>query len=400
MQETCLHARSPRAVANLLLPQQAEAGRGNTRHSNLARYTLGVMTSGYTIGVVGATGQVGREFLRILEERKWSGLPIKQLRLFASARSVGKRIPFRGQEVAVEEARPEADRYKGLDFVLTAMAEDSQSKELCPHIAASGALNVDKSNAWRMDPTVPLVVPEVNPQDARDHRGIIAGPNCSTTQMVVALWPLHQVNPIKRIIVDTYQAVSGTGRDAVDELKAQTENVLTGRDSVPSVYPHQIAHNLIPEIGGARDGGLYSEELKMIEETRKIFHAPQLLVSATCVRVPVANAHSESIHVEFERPMSAGEAREILSHAPGVIVQDDPAKHVYPQPLDASGRDEVFVGRIRKDPSHPNGLALWCVGDNLRKGAALNAVQVFELVAQNGWQAGARQAPVLAGAAR
>jgi aspartate-semialdehyde dehydrogenase len=352
------------------------------------------MSSGYSIGVVGATGQVGREFLRILEESAHPDLPVKQLRLFASARSVGKRIPFNGDEIAVEESLPEASLYKGLDFVLTAIG-DGLAKEFCPAIAASGALNVDKSNAWRMDPNVPLVVPEVNPEDARDHRGIIAGPNCSTTQMVVALWPLHQVNPIKRIIVDTYQAVSGTSREAVDELKSQTEDLVTGRDSVPSIYPHQIAQNLIAEIGSLKDGGLYSEEVKMIEETHKIFHAPEIRISATCVRVPVANSHSESIHVEFEHPMSADEARQILASAPGVIVQDDPAHHIYPQPLDASGRDEVFVGRIRKDPSHENGLALWVVSDNLRKGAALNAVQVFELVAKRGWQAGAR---TLAGA--
>jgi aspartate-semialdehyde dehydrogenase len=353
-----------------------------------------VSSSGYSVGVVGATGQVGREFLRILEESAHPDLPIKQLRLFASKRSAGTRLSFRGQEIEVEEGRPDPELFRGLDFVLTAVG-DVEAKSYSPAIAAAGALNVDKSNAWRMDPEVPLVVPEVNPDAAREHKGIIAGPNCSTTKMVVALWPIHQVNPIKRIIVDTYQAVSGTGWRAVDELKAQTGNSVTGKDSVPEVYPHQISQNLIPEIGSVKDGGLYSEELKMIEETRKIFGVPDILVSATCVRVPVVNSHSESIHVELERPMSAEEAREILRSAPGVVVQDDPASHLYPMPLDASGRDEVFVGRIRKDPSHPSGLALWCVSDNLRKGAALNAVQVFELVARNGWLAGARQ---LAGA--
>jgi aspartate-semialdehyde dehydrogenase len=356
------------------------------------------VSSGYNIGVVGATGQVGREFLRILEESEHADLSIRQLRLFASERSAGKRIAFRGTEYAVEVARPEASLYEGLDFVLTAMAEDSQSKVFCPAIAASGALNVDKSNAWRMDPDVPLVVPEVNPEDARGHRGIIAGPNCSTTQMVVALWPIHRVNPIKRIIVDTYQAVSGTGRDAVEELRTEIGDLVSGRDCRPQVYPHQIAHNLIPEIGGLKDGGLYSEELKMIEETRKIFHAPDLRVSATCVRVPVNVGHSESIHIELERSMSAEEAREVLRHAPGVVVRDDPAGHEYPMPLDAAGRDEVFVGRIRQDPSHPRGLAMWVVSDNLRKGAALNAVQVFKLVARNGWQVGAREPRVAVGA--
>jgi aspartate-semialdehyde dehydrogenase len=348
------------------------------------------MSEGYSIGVVGATGQVGREFLRILEEGAHPDLPIKQLRLFATARSAGKTITFRGRDYTVEVGQPDPALFEGLDFVLTAVG-DVEAKSYSPAIAAAGALNVDKSNAWRMDPSVPLVVPEVNPEDARAHKGIIAGPNCSTTQMVVALWPLHRVNPIQRIIVDTYQAVSGTGWRAVDELRAQTENVITGRDSVPEQYPHQIAQNLIPEIGGLRDGGIYSEELKMILETRKIMHAPELRVSATCVRVPVAVGHSEAIHIELERPMTADEAREILRSAPGVVVQDEPSQHVYPMPLDAAGRDEVFVGRIRKDPSHPNGLALWCVSDNLRKGAALNAVQVFTLVARNGWLAGARE---------
>jgi aspartate-semialdehyde dehydrogenase len=347
------------------------------------------MFDGYSIGVVGATGVVGREFLRILEESAHPDLPIKQLRLFASSRSAGKEIEFRGGTYVVEEATLDPRQYEGLDFVLTAIG-DVEAKRFCPIIAEAGALVVDKSNAWRMDPTVPLVVPEVNPEDARDHQGIIAGPNCSTTQMVVTLWPIHQVNPIQRIIVDTYQAVSGTGKDAVDELRGQVENVVTGLDSVPAVYPHQIAQNLIPEIGGLKEGGLYSEELKMILETRKIMRAPDIRVSATCVRVPVAVGHSEAIHIELERPMSADEARDLLKAAPSVVVQDDPSGHVYPMPLDAAGRDEVFVGRVRHDPSHPNGLALWCVSDNLRKGAALNAVQVFELVARNGWQRGTR----------
>lgn len=362
------------------------------------------MSSGYSIGVVGATGQVGQEFLRILEESEHPDLPVGQLRLFASARSAGRRITFRGRDYPIEVARPDPTLYEGLDFVLTAMAEDSQSKEFCPAIAASGALNVDKSNAWRMDPTVPLVVPEVNPEDAHLHRGIIAGPNCSTTQMVVALWPIHQVNPIQRIIVDTYQAVSGTGRDAVEELRTQVGKVVSGGEAEPRVYPHQIAQNLLAEIGSLKDDGLYSEELKMVQETRKIFHAPELRVSATCVRVPVVVSHSEAIHIELQRPMSPEEAREVLRQAPGVVVVDDPAAHRYPTPLDAAGRDEVFVGRIRKDPSYDRGLALWVVSDNLRKGAALNAVQVFELVARNGWQAGSRpvssvhEAPALAGA--
>ncbi len=358
------------------------------------------MTRGFSIGVVGATGLVGSQFLRILEEGERPDLPIRSIRLFASERSAGRRIVVRGEELVVERAAADPRLFEGLDFVLTAVDSDERSKTFGPAIAAAGGVNVDKSNAWRMDPTVPLVVPEVNPEDARWHRGIIAGPNCSTTQMVVALWPLHRVNPIRRIVVSTYQAVSGTGGAAMQELRAQTQAVALGQPIQREVYPHQIVQNVIPEIGGLKPDGQYSEELKMINETRKIFHAPDLLVSATCVRVPVMIGHSEAISVEFERPMSPDEARAILAQAPGVAVIDDPARSRYPTPLDAAGRDEVFVGRIRRDPSHPNGLLLWCVSDNLRKGAALNAVQVFELLARNGWLAGARreEQPALAGA--
>lgn len=343
----------------------------------------------YAIGVVGATGQVGREFLRILDEGERPDLPIGRLRLFASERSAGTRITVRGQEHVVELAAPDPALFTGLDFVLSAIG-DQHAKLISPAIARAGALNVDKSNAWRMDPTVPLVVPEVNPGDARGHRGIIAGPNCSTTQMVVALWPIHQVNPIQRIIVDTYQAVSGTGWRAVDELEAQ----IAGGASPPEVYPHQIHLNVIPEIGSYKGDGIYGEEQKMIDETRKIFHAPDLPISATCVRVPVTVGHSEAIHLELERPMQPEEAREIMRSAPGLVVVDDPRASGYPMPLGVAGSDPVFVGRVRKDPSHPRGLALWVVGDNLRKGAALNAIQVFELVARNGWRSPATRQEV------
>jgi len=335
----------------------------------------------YAVGVVGATGQVGREFLRILEEGDRPDLPIDSLRLFASERSEGKRITVRGDEHVVEVARADPRVYEGLDFVISAVG-DVEAKTIAPAVASGGALDVDKSNAWRMDPSVPLVVPEVNPEAAREHRGIIAGPNCSTTQMVVALWPIHRVNPIQRIVVDTYQAVSGTGWRAVDELNAQIKDA----NSPHVVYPHRILGNVIPEIGGLKQDGLYSEERKMIDETRKIFGAPDLAVSATCVRVPVAVGHSEAIHIELERPMSPDEAREILRNAPGLVVVDDPSSSAYPMPLDVAGQDPVYVGRIRRDPSHPRGLALWVVGDNLRKGAALNAIQVFELVAHHGWR--------------
>jgi aspartate-semialdehyde dehydrogenase len=348
------------------------------------------MANSYAVGVLGATGQVGRAFLRILEEGDRPDLPIGQVRLFASERSAGKRVTVRGQELIVERAEPTARLFEGLDFVLSAIG-DSEAKVYSPLVAQAGALDVDKSNAWRMDRSVPLVVPEVNPQHAREHHGIIAGPNCSTIQMVVALWPLHQVNPIQRILVDTYQAVSGTGWRAVDELEAQTRGYVAGAEPGPSVYPHQIFGNLIPEIGGYKGDGMYSEERKMIDETRKIFDAPDLAISATCVRVPVAVGHSEAIHVEFERPMGPDQARAILRSAPGVVVVDDPRQSAYPMPLDAAGQDPVYVGRIRKDPSHPRGLALWVVGDNLRKGAALNAIQVFELVARNGWRSPSKQ---------
>lgn len=339
----------------------------------------------YAIGVVGATGQVGREFLRILEEGDRPELPIGRLRLFASERSAGKRITVLGEDHIVELATPDPHLFEGLDFVLSAIG-DEQARLYSPVIARAGALNVDKSNAWRMDPTVPLVVPEVNPQAARTHHGIIAGPNCSTTQMVVALWPIHQVNPIERIVVDTYQAVSGTGWRAVDELHAQSAASVAGAQVVHEVYPHQIHLNVIPEIGSLKGDGLYSEERKMIDETRRIFAEPNLAISATCVRVPVAVGHSEAIHVELKRPMQVDEARERLRAAPGIVVIDDPRHSGYPMPLSTAGSDPVYVGRIRQDPSHPRGLVLWVVSDNLRKGAALNAIQVFELVARNDWR--------------
>jgi aspartate-semialdehyde dehydrogenase len=338
----------------------------------------------YSIGVLGATGQVGREFLRIVDEGDRPDLPIASLRLFASERSAGKQITVRGDKHTVEVARPDPRLFEGLDFVISAIG-DVEAKTYAPVVARAGALDVDKSNAWRMDPTVPLVVPEVNPEAAREHQGIIAGPNCSTTQMVVALWPIHQVNPIRRIIVDTYQAVSGTGWRAVDELRAQVLDPHAPHEQ----YPHHIHQNVIPEIGSYKGDGLYSEERKMIDEARKIFRAPDLAISATCVRVPVVVGHSEAIHLELERPMSPDEAREILRTAPGVVVVDDPRQSAYPMPLSVAGHDPVYVGRVREDPSHPRGLALWVVGDNLRKGAALNAIQVFELVARRGWQAAA-----------
>lgn len=348
-------------------------------------------TPGYRIGLVGATGQVGKAFLKILEEGPREDLPIAELRLFASERSAGTMMTVLGEAHLVHLAAPDPHVFEGLDLVLTAIGDDL-ARAFGPAISQSGAVNVDKSNAWRMDPDVPLVVPEVNPQAAASHHGIIAGPNCSTTQMVVALWPLHQVNPIRRVIVDTYQAVSGTGWRAVDELRSQNTAIAVGSTPEVEVYPHRIAENVIAEIGGLRDGGAYSEELKMIDETRKIMGEPALAIQATCVRVPVMVGHSEAIHVEFAHEMAPDEARAILSTAPGVVVIDDPRAHDYPTPLQAAGRDPVYVGRIRRDASHPRGLSMWVVADNVRKGAALNAIQVFELVARNGWFRGNRDA--------
>ena len=333
--------------------------------------------SGYVVAVCGATGLVGQTFIKILEEREF---PIRELRLLASERSSGKQLVFRGASLPVLETTREA--FRGVELALFSAGADV-SQEFAPLAAAAGAVVIDNSSAWRMDPAVPLVVPEVNPQDIRDHHGIIANPNCSTIQMVVALTPLHRANPLRRIIVDTYQSVSGTGSNAVDELMAQTNDFLAGRQPQAEVYPHQIAMNVFPHIDPLRDGGYYNEEWKMIHETRKIMHEPELAISATCVRVPVPISHSEAVHVELERPMSAAEARALLAEAPGVALQDDPGAAVYPMPKDATGRDEVFVGRLRKDASHPNGLAMWIVSDNLRKGAALNGVQIAEWLLAN-----------------
>jgi aspartate-semialdehyde dehydrogenase len=332
--------------------------------------------SAFRVAILGATGLVGHEFLRVLEERRF---PIAELRLLASDRSAGARLTFQGEELPVEKATPSS--FRGIEFALFSAGGDV-SKALAPAAAAAGAVVIDNSAAWRMVPAVPLVVPEVNPADAYSQTGIIANPNCSTIQMVVALNPLHQVNPLQRVIVDTYQSVSGTGREAVEELDVQTRQLLAGEPIEPRVYPHQIAFNVLPHIDAFLDNGYTKEEWKMVQETRKIMHLPDLPVSATTVRVPVPVGHSEAVHAEFAHPMSAAEARQILAHAPGIYVIDDPASSHYPLASYAAGRDEVFVGRIRADASHPNGLAMWVVADNLRKGAALNAVQIAELLAR------------------
>jgi aspartate-semialdehyde dehydrogenase len=326
----------------------------------------------YRVAIVGATGLVGQEFIRVLEQRHF---PMSSIRLYASDRSVGKRLKVNNQEIEVKETAP--DSFGGIDIALFSAGADI-SRHFSPLAARAGAIVVDNSAAFRMETDVPLVVPEINPEDVKNHHGIIANPNCSTIQMVVALYPLHKVNPIKRITVATYQSVSGTGSAAIEELRVQSRVILDGGKAAPQVYPYQIAFNLLPEIDVFLDNGYTKEEWKMVEETRKIMHAPDIAISATCVRVPVYVGHSEVVQAEFTRPMPVEEARHLLDQAPGVKVMDDPRTRLYPYPALAAGRDEVFVGRIRRDASHPNGLVLWVVSDNIRKGAALNAVQIAE----------------------
>ena len=333
----------------------------------------------YKVAVVGATGMVGQEFIKVLEQRNF---PMSSIRLLASERSVGKKVFVAHQETEVKEATHES--FKGIDIALFSAGTEI-SRYFSPIAAQSGAVVIDNSVAFRMVDSVPLVVPEVNPEDIKKHKGIIANPNCSTIQMVVALYPLHKVNPIKRIVASTYQAVSGTGIAAVEELTTQSRQVLEGQDAIPHVYPHQIAFNVLPEIDIFLDNGYTKEEWKMAEETRKIMHAPDIAISATCVRVPVFTGHGEAVNVEFSQPMSPDEAKRILAQAPGVKILDDPTISLYPQPWPSSGSDDVFVGRIRRDESHPDGLVLWIVADNLRKGAALNAVQIAEEMIKRDW---------------
>jgi aspartate-semialdehyde dehydrogenase len=332
----------------------------------------------YNIAVVGATGMVGREFLGILAQRKF---PVGELRLLATSRSAGRKIVVGDREITVEETTN--DSFAGADFVFVS-ASGQASREYCPIAAQAGAIAIDDSSAWRMDPKVPLVVPEVNADDLEKHQGIISIPNCSTTPVVMCLWPIHKVNPVKRVIADTYQSVSGTGKAAVDELVTQSKLVLEGKDAAPHVYPHQIAFNLLPHIDVFMDSGYTKEEWKMIHETRKIMHDETIAMSATCVRVPVMISHSCAVHVELTHPMDPDEARDILAESPGVTVQDDPSISLYPLPWLAAGEDDVFVGRIRQDASHPNSLAMWISSDNLRKGAALNAIQIAEELVKRG----------------
>lgn len=328
----------------------------------------------YVVAVVGATGAVGTEMIATLEQRNF---PIEKLRLFASDRSTGKTLQYKGQDIKVEALSETC--FQGIDIALFS-AGGERSKIWAPVAAKSGCVVVDNSSEWRMDPKVPLVVPEVNPQDLSWHNGIIANPNCSTIQMVVALKPLHDAAKIKRVVVSTYQAVSGTGKKAMDELMQQTTDLLNFRPATSAVYPHQIAFNVLPQIDKFLDTGYTKEEMKMVNETKKIMGDDSIRVTATTVRVPVFRGHSESVNVETEKKLTENQVRELLAKAPGVTVFDAPEKGVYPMPIDCDGKDDVYVGRIREDESVENGINLWVVSDNLRKGAALNAVQIAEVL--------------------
>ena len=329
-----------------------------------------------TVAVIGATGAVGSIILDLLEKRDF---PAKQFRLLASARTAGTKITLKGQEITVEELTPES--FEGVELVIASTPDDTAAEYL-PYAIKAGCKVIDESGYWRMNPEVALVVPEINPEDAIKAKGIIASPNCSTTQMVVALKPLHDAAKVKRVIVSTYQATSGAGLQGNRDLEAGSKAHLSGEKYDYQAFAYPIAFNAIPQIGGHKEDGYTSEEMKMVYETRKILGDESILINPTCVRIPVANCHSEVITVETERPVSPEEARKMFSSFPGITVVDDLNEKQYPMPSTCDGSDEVFIGRIRKDISNPNGLNFWCVSDNLRKGAATNAVQIAELLSR------------------
>ncbi len=340
--------------------------------------------SKYNVAVVGATGAVGKQIIRLLEERNF---PIDQLKLLASARSIGVTVPFKGETIMVEEATPES--FKGVDFALFS-AGGKISKKFAPDAVEHGAIVIDNTNAYRMDPKIPLVVPEINMEAAKGKRGIIANPNCSTIQMVTALKPLYDRFGIDRIIVSTYQAVSGAGNKAINELYTQTEQVLNDKEVTKEVLPvssqpikKQMAFNAVPQIDVFEENDYTLEEMKMVRETKKIFADASIQVTATCVRVPVVYGHSESVYVELKQDFDMNEVKELLSNAEGVVVMDNPAKQEYPLATDAAGKIEVFVGRIRKDLNNDRAINLWIVSDNLLKGAAWNSVQIAEELIRN-----------------
>jgi aspartate-semialdehyde dehydrogenase len=330
------------------------------------------------VAVAGATGAVGVEMLRVLEQR---GFPASEVRALASSRSAGRRVPFAGGELVVEEMTETS--FEGVDIALFSAGAEI-SRRFRGAVERAGCVMIDNSSAFRMEEGVPLVVPEVNPGDVALHAGVIANPNCSTIQMVVALKPLHDLSPVRRVVVSTYQAASGAGQAAMDELYEQSGDFLAGRTFEPHNFVHRIAFNCIPQIDVFMDDASTKEEWKMVVETRKIMHAPEMRLAATCVRVPVLRCHSESVNVEFDAPVSVEEARAALSTAPGITMLDDPAERLYPMPALLEGTDDTYVGRLRRDPSVEHGLAFWVVADQLRKGAALNAVQIAELLLPEG----------------
>ncbi len=330
------------------------------------------MARQYSVAIAGATGAVGVEMRQIVEQRNF---PVGNLKLLASNRSVGKELEFRGEKIKVEELKPE--RFDGVEIVLSSPGA-TVSKWYVPEAVKRGCVIVDNTSAFRMDPDVPLVVPEVNAHAIKRHKGIIANPNCSTIQMVVVLKPLHDAAKIRRVVVSTYQSVSGTGQKAIVELREQTRALMNGKQYPPKVYPHQIAFNALPHIDVFLENAYTKEEMKMVNETKKIMEDDSIKVTATTVRVPVYRAHSESVNIEFESEMTPESAREILSKAPGLKVVDDPSKALYPLATECEGLDDTFVGRIRVDDTVEHGLNMWIVSDNLRKGAALNAVQIAE----------------------
>jgi aspartate-semialdehyde dehydrogenase len=332
----------------------------------------------YQVAIAGATGAVGNEMIKILEEEEF---PVAALKLLASSRSVGKTLEFRGKNLPVEELLQ--DSFAGVDIALFS-AGAAASRQFAPAAAKSGCVVIDNSSAWRMDPQVPLVVPEVNPHAVADYRnkGIIANPNCSTIQMVVVLKPIHDVAGIERVVVSTYQAVSGTGKKAMEELSDQSRKLFNFEEITPEVYPYRIAFNCFPHIGSFLENGYTEEEMKMVHETQKIMEDPEIKVSATSVRVPVFYGHSEAVNIQTKRKISAKEARVLLFQAPGIRVMDNPDERIYPMPLEAAGINDTLVGRIREDVSIENGLDLWIVADNIRKGAALNTVQIAKLLAE------------------
>jgi aspartate-semialdehyde dehydrogenase len=332
------------------------------------------VSNGLRVAVLGATGAVGAELLTLLDQRSF---PLKDLTLLASPRSAGTTLTFKGEDIPVQVLGE--DSFKGIDLVM-ASAGGSVSLEWLPRAVAAGAVCIDNSSAYRMEPTVPLVVPEVNPEAAKAHQGIIANPNCTTILMALAVWPLHQVQPVERLVVATYQSASGAGARAMEEVKQQARAILAGEEPVAEAFPYPLAFNIFPHNSPLNDQGYCQEEMKMVNETRKIFGAEGLRISATCVRVPVLRAHSEAINIEFRAPFSPQVAKALLSKAPGVKVVEDWSRNYFPMPMEASGQDDVLVGRIRQDISNPNALELWLSGDQIRKGAALNAVQIAELL--------------------